>query len=180
MLQTEVTEVIGQRQLLKWTVPGLAHVFTFWGFLVLGLTIVEAYGALVDRDFCIPRARAAGPGSRSSRTCSRSPSWSASRSSPSSGCGRTRTRRAGSRASTARTLGAAWLVLFMIFNVVWTLLLYRGAQIDSGDFPYPTQWAFASNWVADLLDPLTDGLERSARRDRRAAAADRCRDRRSS
>ena len=45
----------------------------------------------------------------------------------------------------------------MIFNVVWTLLLYRGAQIERGDFPYPTQWAFASNWVADLLDPLTTG-----------------------
>ena len=31
--QAEATEVLGQRKLLKWTVPGIAHVFAFWGFL---------------------------------------------------------------------------------------------------------------------------------------------------
>ena len=50
--------------------------------------------------------------------------------------------------------GAAWLVLFMIFDVVWTLFLYRGAQINTGNFPYPDQWAFASQAVAALLEPL--------------------------
>ena len=50
-------------------------------------------------------------------------------------------------------LDAAWLVLFMIFNVVWSLLLYRGAQINGGVFPYDSG-AFASEWVADLLRPL--------------------------
>ena len=50
----EATEVLGQRKLLKWTVPGLAHVFAFWGFLVLGLTILEAYGALFIADFGVP------------------------------------------------------------------------------------------------------------------------------
>ena len=43
--------MLGQRKLLKWTVPGIAHFFTFWGFIVLGLTILEAYGALFDPDF---------------------------------------------------------------------------------------------------------------------------------
>src|SRR3954452_18343610 len=52
--ETEVVEVIGQRRLLKWTVPGLAHAFTFWGFVVLGLTIIEAWGALYDPNFHIP------------------------------------------------------------------------------------------------------------------------------
>ena len=33
---------------------GTAHFFAFWGFIVLGLTILEAYGALVDSDFSIP------------------------------------------------------------------------------------------------------------------------------
>ena len=46
-VQAEAVEVLGQRKLLKWTVPGLAHFFAFWGFLVLGLTIVEAFGALL-------------------------------------------------------------------------------------------------------------------------------------
>ncbi|HTB09013.1 MAG TPA: Fe-S oxidoreductase, partial [Acidimicrobiales bacterium] len=50
----EVTEVAGQRKLLKWTVPGLAHFFTMWGFTVLLTTIIEAYGSLFDRDFHIP------------------------------------------------------------------------------------------------------------------------------
>ena len=53
-VQAEAFEVLGQRKLLKWTVPGLAHVFAFWGFLVLTLTILETYGALFVSDFHIP------------------------------------------------------------------------------------------------------------------------------
>ena len=47
--------MIGQRKLLKWTVPGAAHAATFWGFIVLLLTIIEAYGDLFPRTFAIPR-----------------------------------------------------------------------------------------------------------------------------
>ena len=36
---TQATEVIGQRKLLQWSVPGVAHALTFWGFIVLLLTI---------------------------------------------------------------------------------------------------------------------------------------------
>ena len=50
----EATEVVGQRKLLKWTVPGVAHALTFWGFTVLLLTIIESYGALFSRTFAIP------------------------------------------------------------------------------------------------------------------------------
>ncbi len=52
--EVEATEVIGQRKLLKWTVPGAAHAATFWGFIVLLLTIIEAYGDLFSRTFAIP------------------------------------------------------------------------------------------------------------------------------
>src|ERR1700729_3848673 len=52
--ETQLTEVIGQRKLLKWSVPGAAHAATFWGFIVLLLTIIEAYGALFQRTFAIP------------------------------------------------------------------------------------------------------------------------------
>ena len=48
-LESQATEVIGQRKLLKWTVPGAAHAATFWGFIVLLLTIIEAYGDLFSR-----------------------------------------------------------------------------------------------------------------------------------
>src|SRR5262249_345628 len=53
-LKTQLTDVIGQRKLLKWSVPGAAHAATFWGFIVLILTIIEAYGALFQRTFAIP------------------------------------------------------------------------------------------------------------------------------
>jgi len=49
-------------------------------------------------------------------------------------------------------LDAAWLVLFMIFNVVSTLLLYRGAQIDTGYVRFE-RGAYASDAVARVLAP---------------------------
>src|SRR5689334_7368096 len=53
-LESQAAEVVGQRKLLRWTVPGMAHAATFWGFLVLLLTIIEAYGALFSRTFAFP------------------------------------------------------------------------------------------------------------------------------
>ncbi len=46
--------MFGQRRLLKWNVPGAAHFMTFWSFIILAATIVEAVGALFDRDFAFP------------------------------------------------------------------------------------------------------------------------------
>jgi hypothetical protein len=57
-MKTQLTEVIGQRKLLKWSIPGTAHAATFWGFIVLLLTIIEAYGDLFSRTFAIPGHRA--------------------------------------------------------------------------------------------------------------------------
>ena len=56
-------------------------------------------------------------------------------------------------------LGPAWFVLFMIFNVVWTLLAFRGASINaqevgpSGKMRF-LEGAFASQWFAKLFEPL--------------------------
>jgi Fe-S oxidoreductase len=153
---TEATEVIGQRKLLKWTVPGVAHALTFWGFTFLLLTIIESYGDLFSRTFAIP-----GIGH-----------WEVIgfledlfsvgvlagiitfmlirlRHDP---------HREG-RAS--RFFGshtrAAWVVLGMIFGVIVTLLLYRGAQINTGVFPYH-HGAFASQVVGHWLAPLGYGV----------------------
>ena len=52
--EAEVTEVAGQRKLLQWTVPGLAHFFTMWGFTILLLTIIEAYGDLFNKTSTSP------------------------------------------------------------------------------------------------------------------------------
>ena len=53
-LGVETAEVLGQRRLLRWTVPGVAHFLTFWGFTILLLTLIESWGDLFDRDFSIP------------------------------------------------------------------------------------------------------------------------------
>jgi len=47
-------EVFGQKRLLKWSVPGIAHAVTFWAFIILTLTIIEAVGALFDPHFFLP------------------------------------------------------------------------------------------------------------------------------
>jgi Fe-S oxidoreductase len=153
--ETQATEVFGQRKLLKWTVPGVAHALTFWGFIVLVLTIIEAYGALFSKHFVIPLigtwawvgfaedlfavAVLVGIAMFTVIRLRNSPE---------------REGRA-SRFSGSHT-GAAWLVLAGIFGVIATLLLYRGAQINTGDFPYP-RGAFASQLVGHWLHPLGRG-----------------------
>ncbi len=150
--ETQVTEVIGQRKLLKWSVPGAAHAFIFWGFIVLLLTIIEAYGDLFSKHFAIPLigtwawvgfledlfAVAVLAGISTFAVIRL-------RSDP---------KREGrlSRFFGSHT-GAAWLVLLGIFLVIATLLIYRGAQINTGDFPYP-HGAFASQIVGHWLHPL--------------------------
>src|SRR5580698_7493758 len=154
--ETQATEVFGQRKLLQWSVPGIAHFLTFWGFIILALTIIEAYGDLFDRTFAIP-----GIGH-----------WAAIgfledlfavgvlagiitftvirvRNNP-------HKEGRASRFFGSHTR-AAWVVLGMIFLVIITLLLYRGAQINTGVFPYH-HGAFASQEVGHWLHPLGAGV----------------------
>ena len=177
--EAEVVEVAGQKKLLRWTVPGVAHFFTMWGFTVLMTTILEAYGALFSRDFHIPLIGKAA--------------WLAFVEDFFATAvlvslvvfAIIRVRNAPSRKDRASRfygshLGAAWLVLFMISMVIVTLLVYRGAQINTGHFPFSrssnvsvppgfrptpawfegfaTPWAFASQVVAHWLAPLGLGV----------------------
>src|SRR5579862_9198838 len=155
-LSTQATEVIGQRKLLKWSVPGMAHALTFWGFIVLFLTIIEAYGDLFSRNFAIiwiGHWAAIGfiEDLFSVGVLAGIITFTVIRV-------RNNPHREG-RAS--RFFGshtrAAWLVLGMIFLVIATLLLYRGAQIDTGYFPY-AHGAFASQIVGHWLHPLGTGV----------------------
>jgi len=147
----EATEVIGQRKLLAWTVPGLAHAFTFWAFIVLMLTIIEAYGALFDDQFGIGAWTGLGfiedlfavavLGALVVFTVIRY------RQSPAR-------RGRASRFYRSHT-GAAWGILIMIFAVIATLLVYRGAQMNTDHFPYkPYPWSFASWVIGRALRPL--------------------------
>ena len=161
-LRAQLVEVFGQRRLLRWSVPGIAHFFTFWGFIVLGITIVEAYGALViSEDFAFPffgHARWLGFLEDffavavlvalivfATLRLVNAPD---------------REHRA-SRFYGSHT-GPAWVILGMIALVIVTLLLYRGAQYNTGHFPFGSSKApFASYAVAQLLGDgaYNQGLE---------------------
>ena len=165
-LESEATEVLGQKKLLQWTIPGTAHVFAMWGFIILTLTIIETVGAIfLAKDFAIP-------------FIGRWPivgfiedlfivlvlvgllMFAIIRS-------RTQPAKMGrfSRFYGSHT-GAAWLVLFMIFNVIWTLWVARAAQFNVSEytlaaeeyvqaFPFHASGgAFATEWLAGLMFPL--------------------------
>lgn len=154
----EVVEVAGQRKLLKWTVPGLAHFFTMWGFTILLATIIEAYGSLFDRNFHIPwigQSNWLGFTEDFFATavlvslCV----FAAIRIKNAPAKKQRESRFYGSHT------GAAWAVLGMIALVIITLLLYRAAQINTGHFPYgQSKWAFASHVIATWLRPLGTGV----------------------
>lgn len=151
----ETSEVLGQRKLFKRRAPGLAHAVTFWGFLILIFTIIEAYGDLFNKRFAIPLightavlgfledAFAVGVlVALAAFTVIRL------RESPAR-------RERGSRFYQSHTR-AAWLVLAMIALVIITLLMYRAAQTNTGDFPYGW-WAFASHGIGRALHGLGRG-----------------------
>jgi Fe-S oxidoreductase len=156
--EAEVTEVAGQKKLLQWTIPGLAHFFTMWGFTILLLTIIEAYGALFQRDFSIPLI---GHSSFvgfvedffATAVLVSLLVFAAIRIKNAPARKQRQSRFYGSHT------GAAWLVLALIASVIITLLVYRGAQENTGHFPFQGDWwAFASMTVAKWLAPLGTGV----------------------
>jgi Fe-S oxidoreductase len=138
--------VVGlQRKLLQWTVPGVMHFFIFWGFLILGSTIVEAFGAVFDQDFHIPIMGQWGPlgalqdffivavllGIATAlyiRKVQRP--------------GRFR----GSH------LKEADYILYTISGIMLTILLSRSTLIVLGHFPYDTAWTPVSNAFAQIWE----------------------------
>src|ERR1700742_543023 len=149
---TQISEVFGQRRLLKWSIPGLAHFFTMWGFFILATVYVEAYGTLFQNNFHIPIVGR----------------WDALgflqdfialgvlvgigtfaiirlRSEPKE-YGRS------SRFYGSHT-GGAWLILFMIFMVIFSFAIFRGASANTGTLPYGNG-AFFSHAMGALMHPL--------------------------
>ena len=152
-VKRQVVEVFGQKKLLKWSVPGAAHFFVFWAFVILASVYLEAYGALFDPHFAIPvighwavlgflqdfiaLMALAGIITFAVIRLRNSPERLGRQS-----------RFKGSH------LGGAWVVLFMIFNVIWSLFLFRGAASALGHLPYKSG-AFVSIGVGNLLDGLS-------------------------
>jgi Fe-S oxidoreductase len=161
-IRAQLVEVFGQRRLLRWSVPGVAHFLTFWGFIVLGITIVEAYGALViSEDFAFPffgHARWLG---------FLEDFFAVAVLLALATFAVLRLRHAPDREHRASRFygshtGPAWVILGMITLVIVTLLLYRGAQYNTGHFPWGKSKApFASYLVAQALGDgaYNQGLE---------------------
>ncbi len=153
-LRAQAVEVFGQRRLLKWSVPGVAHFLTFWGFIVLFITIIECYGALtISDDFAFPWiGHDQWLGFLEdffAVAVLLAVIWFAIN----------RWRNAPQRKQRASRFygshnGPAEFILVMIFLVVATLLVYRGAQWNTGHFPFgKSKWTFASYVVAQALRP---------------------------
>ena len=156
----QLREVLGQRRLLKWTIPGIAHSFVMYAFLILGTVYVEAYGALISRnpDWHFLIIGTWGPLGFAQDLIAvlclvglvifylirmRNQPEKLGRQS----------RFSGSH------LGGAYLVLFMIFNVIWTMFLFRGAVaarvIEEGTDEGYGKAAFASYLLGKVLPDST-------------------------
>jgi Fe-S oxidoreductase len=154
-IKGELTEVFGQRKLLKWTAPGLAHFFVFWAFMILSTVYIEAYGALFKPDFEIPiigKWRILGFAQDTIALCAlvaiavfgiirytNSPDKLGRQS-----------RFRGSH------IGGAWLVLFFIFSVLWTMFLFRGAASALGN--YTNEGAWVSQAIGRWMHGWSHGL----------------------
>ncbi|OBC03795.1 Fe-S oxidoreductase, partial [Mycobacterium sp. 852013-50091_SCH5140682] len=151
-------EVFAQSKLLKWSIPGLAHFFTMWGFFVLATVYLEAYGVLFNPEFHIPLvgrwpvlgflqdffavAVLAGIVVFAIIRIRKNPEQLGRES-----------RFYGSHN------GGAWTILIMIFLVILTYAIFRGAAVNvlnyegRAAFPYQSG-AFFSDGMAALLAPL--------------------------
>ncbi len=167
-VKRQVVEVFGQKKMLKWTVPGAAHFFVMWAFFILATVYLEAYGSLFK---LLLDGGSFEEGEHLSWAIPLVGTWPILgflqdfiavmalvglavfwfirlRNQPKQ-MGR-RSRFFGSH------LGPAYLTLFMIFNVIWTMFLFRGAGAALGTLPYKSG-AFASIGVGKLLDGLSEG-----------------------
>ncbi|HXO82711.1 MAG TPA: 4Fe-4S dicluster domain-containing protein [Mycobacterium sp.] len=149
---TQISEVFGQRRLLKWSIPGLAHFFTMWGFFILATVYVEAYGTLFQNNFHIPIVgRWDALGFLQDFIALSVLAGIATfaiirlRSEPKE-YGRS------SRFYGSHT-GGAWLILFMIFMVIFSFAIFRGASANTGTLPYGNG-AFFSHAMGALMHPL--------------------------
>ena len=151
-ITTQIKEVFGQTRLLKWSIPGIAHFFTMWGFFILASVYLEAYGLLFNPHFHIPfigRWDALGflQDFFAVAVLLSIVTFAIIRL-------RTEPKDHGreSRFYGSHT-GGAWLILFMIFNVIWTYALVRGSAVNTNSLPYGNG-AFFSQLMGAVLHPL--------------------------
>ncbi len=150
----EGTEVLGQRKLFQRTLPGLMHALIFWGFLVLLTTIVEVAGQVIDPSFEIPVIG----GTR----------WLGLAQDLFAagvlvGLALAAWIRLGQRPE--RFIGShrleAYRILGLIFLIIATLFLARGARIAVGDAP-DWWWTPVSTATSSLFSWVSSDWQRVA------------------
>ena len=149
-VEQEAVVVLGQRKLLQRLGPGLMHAFIFWGFLILLTTIVEAIGEVFVRDFAIPLIGRSG--------------WLGLIQDVFSvlvivGIGMAVYYRKVQRPERFKGshLEEADFILLMILGIMLTLLALNGAKIALGINEAPKAWTPASNLIAQIFEPMSEG-----------------------
>jgi len=162
-LRYEFSKVLGQEKLLRWSLPGVLHAWTFWGFLVIQTTVIEAIGETFDPEFQLPLlARVHVPGSTVSLmhvlgfiqdlfvglVIISVVSFAIIRMTQDPKRLGRQSRFAGSH------MDAAYWTLIMIFGVTYSLLILRGARYALGTSPYPDA-AFLSKLFGNAFEGLS-------------------------
>jgi len=150
----EGAEVLGQRKLFQRALPGLMHALIFWGFLVLLTTIVEVIGQLIDPAWEIPLVGGSA--------------WLGLVQDVFAfgvlvGLSIAVWIRVVKRPE--RFVGShhleAYRILGLIFWIVLTLFLARGARIALG-YAEPWSWTPVSRAASEVVTALPDAWERWA------------------
>lgn len=152
-IKAELVKVLGQRKLLQRPLPGIAHAFTFWGFLIIQITLVESIGEVFSRTFAIP-----GPGRWEALgfiqdlfivlVAAALVTFALIRMVQSPAREGRRSRFFGGH------LWQAYVILLMIGGVVSTVAIVRGARWALGTLPYP-DGAFLSRFIGRKLSVFT-------------------------
>ena len=148
-IKYQFRHVLGQEKILRWTGSGIAHVFVFWGFVILQSQSVEAIGEVFDPDFHIPLIGQwevlgfvqdlfsvlvlVGITMFAIYRLTQSPRIRGMKS-----------RFAGSY------LSHGWYVLLLEFGLLYTVMVLRGTRAAHDTLPYP-EGAFISQWLGDTL-----------------------------
>ncbi len=148
-IKAQIVKVLGQKKLFQWSLPGALHAMTFWGFLVVQVTLIETFGEVFSPHFTIPfigdhewlgfvqdlfmtavvvalAAFAAIRLVKNPHRLQRKSRFFASH------------------------MGAAFVILLMIFLVVATVEVVRSARWALGTLPYP-DGAFVARFFGGMI-----------------------------
>ena len=163
-IRQSLVNILGNRKLLRWTLPGIAHFWVMWAFFVLQTTVLEAVGELyVGPSFQLPLLNAISLGGVTAYdvlgflqdtfgllSLTGIAIFAGIRFAQDPHRRGRDSRFAGSN------LDQGWWVLGAEVLVVWTLWVAHGARFAKGYAP--TEAAFVSNLFGRALegiDPLT-------------------------